>query len=162
MLVIFGGAGCGTQQAEKAPAASQSAPQSESQPAEETKVAQTTPKPATDRPQEKPTGSTHRIILTNQRCIEFEPHWTNVAVGQSVTWHSELKSPLTVHVTPGVFDKQSFVVRPGATVTSGPARKVGEFSFWTEPAACRNTPRGGLTAGPGVVVRESFVAGETR
>ena len=106
----------------------------------------------------KPTGPVHRITLTDKRCIRFEPQWTNVRVGQSVTWHSDLKAPVRIYVSPGVFAKASFLVRPGATITTGPAHSVGRFSFWTEPSACRDCPRGVLLAGPGVRVQETFYA----
>jgi hypothetical protein len=35
-------------------------------------------------------------------------------VGESVTWHSNLKTLVTIHVESGAFAKESYVVRPGA------------------------------------------------
>ena len=102
-------------------------------------------------------GTIHRITLTNKRCIRFDPQWTDVRMGQSVTWHSELKAPLTIYVSPGVFSRDHYLVRPGATVSTGPALAAGRYSFWTEPSACRVAPRGVLMAGPGVRVREEFL-----
>ena len=101
-------------------------------------------------------GPIHLISLSNKRCIRFEPQWTSVRIGQSLTWHSDLKTPMTIYVSPGVFDRVSFLVRPGATVSTGPARSEGRYSFWTEPAACRDAPRGVLLAGPGVRVQETY------
>lgn len=46
----------------------------------------------------------------------------------------------------------------GATVSTGPAHSVGRYSFWTEPSACRETPRGVVLAGPGVKVQETYYA----
>ena len=109
-------------------------------------------------PASRPTGPIHRITLSDRRCVRFEPQWSSVRVGQSVTWHSDLKSAVRIYVSPGVFAKHSFLVRPGATVTTGPALAVGRFSFWTEPSACRDAPRGVLLAGPGVRVQETFYA----
>lgn len=157
LLIVV--AGCGTQQTAQAPTGSQSEGQSSGQ---ETTVA-TAQEPAalhraTHLPASKPAGLVHRITLSNKRCIEFEPQWTSVRIGQSVTWHSDLKSPITIYVSPGVFSKVSFIVRPGATVSTGPARAVGRFSFWTEPSACRDAPRGVLLSGPGVAVNETFYA----
>ena len=102
-------------------------------------------------------GTIHRITLTDKRCIRFDPQWTDVRMGQSVTWHSELKAPLTIYVSPGVFKRDHYLVRPGATVSTGPALAAGRYSFWTEPSACRVAPRGVLMAGPGVRVREEFL-----
>ncbi len=100
----------------------------------------------------------HRITLSDHRCVRFEPQWTSVRVGQSIAWHSELKSAVRIYVSPGVFSRESFLIRPGATVRTGPALAVGRFSFWTEPSACREAPRGVLLAGPGVRVQETFYA----
>jgi plastocyanin len=150
VLLLIAVVGCGTRQAEKAA----TGPQSKAETSAKSEVASTTPDPAPPSAQPAPGGSVHRITLTDRGCVRFEPQWTNVQVGQSVSWRSELKSPLTIHVTHGAFDKESFVVRPGATVSTGPARGAGTFSFWTEPAACREAPRGALMAGPGVQVQE--------
>jgi plastocyanin len=92
------------------------------------------------------------IRLIQKGCIEFEPQWTAIRVGQSLTWHSRLKRRVTIHVTPGAFGRTAFVVGPGGTVSTGPARGVGAFSMWTKPAACQGTPRGVQGAGPGVAI----------
>ena len=104
------------------------------------------------------TRSIHRITLTDHRCIRFDPQWTSVRIGQSIAWHSDLKRTVRIYVSSGVFAKESFLVRPGATVSTGPALATGRYSFWTEPSACREAPRGVLLAGPGVRVQETFYA----
>ena len=83
------------------------------------------------------------VIHLDRVC--FEPQWTSVRVGQSVTWHSELKSPVRIYVSPGVFARASFLVRPGATrcelVRLGPPafRPAGT---WPHPAVpCALLPR---------------------
>lgn len=102
--------------------------------------------------------ATHRIRLTEDGCIRFEPQWTSVRLGQSIAWHSELKKPITIYVSPGVFSNLSFVVKPGRTVNTGPALASGRYSFWTEPSACQEAPRGVMLSGPGLMVEESFYA----
>ena len=106
----------------------------------------------------RPGGSIHQITLSQRGCVKFEPQWTSVRVGQAITWHSELRSPVRIYVSPGIFSRESYLVRPGATVSTGPARAPGRYSFWTEPTACRDVPRGVLLAGPGVRVQETFYA----
>jgi len=96
--------------------------------------------------------ATNRVVLTQRGCVQFEPQWVTVHVGQSVTWHSDLKSPVTIHVSPGGFDRSEFVVRPGANASSGPAKSTGSYSVWTEPAACQGSPRGVRGSSPGVEV----------
>jgi len=103
-------------------------------------------------------GLVHQVTLTDNRCVQFEPQWTTLRVGQSVSWHSELKTPVTIYVSPGVFARESYVVRPGGTVSSGPVLAIGRFSFWTEPSACQQAPHGVLASGPGVKVQEEFYA----
>jgi hypothetical protein len=76
-------------------------------------------------------------------------------VGQSLVWHSELKSPVTIHVSPGAFDRSEYVVRPGAIVSTSPARVAGSYSMWSEPTACQGIPRGVRESGPGVTVEGS-------
>ena len=154
ILLLILMTGCGARHTEQVSAGSQS--ESESS-------ANATVVSTADEPVPHPSGysraaSIHRIVLSDRCCIRFEPQWTNVHVGQSVIWHSELNTPLTIYVSPGVFDKLSFRIRPGATVSTGPARAAGRYSFWTEPAACRDAPRGVLLAGPGVRVSETFYA----
>ena len=149
-------AGCGARHTEQAQNAS---PAREGPSASTTVVANAQePVTVTTPSRSNRAGTVYRITLTNRRCIRFEPQWTSLHMGESLTWHSDLKSPIRIYVSPGVFDRMSFLVRPGATVNTGPARAVGRFSFWTEPAACRDCPRGVLLAGPGVRVRETFYA----
>jgi len=157
ILLLIAVDGCGARHDEQASVASpgedQSSASGSATSSAQAAVAENGGTPATRR-----AGIVHRITLTDRCCIRFEPQWTSVHVGQSVSWHSELKSPIRIYVSPGVFDRMSFLVRPGATVNTGPARSVGRFSFWTEPSACRDMPRGVLLAGPGVRVRETFYA----
>ena len=90
------------------------------------------------------------VRLTSKGCVQCEPQWTTIRLGQTVSWRSELKGPVTVHVARGVFERTEFVVRPGQTASSGPSRSVGSYPIWTEPAACQGFPRGPLGAGPGL------------
>jgi plastocyanin len=168
MLFLIAVAGCGARKTDQSPAAADS--QHPSSPND--MVVANAPAPGTPGPggtlsetetaiqgaQRMSASNAHVVTLTDHRCIRFEPQWTNVHVGQAVTWHSELRRPIRIYVSPGVFDKLSYLIRPGATVTTSPVRESGEFSFWTEPSACREAPRGVLMAGPGVNVRESYYA----
>jgi len=97
-------------------------------------------------------GRTLRVRLTENGCIQFEPTWATLGVGQSLTWHSELTTPVTLHVSAGAFDKRDYVLRAGQSVTSGPARSPGSYAIWTEPAACQGAPLGVRGSGPGVTV----------
>ena len=142
--------GCGVQRVEQKSAATQGGKDS---------MATVAAKPGTKVVQTglisqgvEPSGPTTRVRLTQKGCVQIEPDWTSVGVGQSLTWHSELKSPVTIHVSPGAFDKAEYVVRAGATTSTGPARKAGSYSIWTTPAACQGVPRGVQGAGPGVTV----------
>jgi hypothetical protein len=161
ILLMTAMTGCGTRQADQASTGSTSQDQSSSQVAssEPNAVVATADEPvATRRAASRSRGSAHRIILSDRGCVRFDPQWTNVHVGQAITWHSELKEPMRIYVTPGIFSRESFLIRPGATVTTGPALAPGRYSFWTEPNACREAPRGVLLAGPGVRVQETFYA----
>jgi hypothetical protein len=93
-----------------------------------------------------------RVVLTSKGCVEFEPSWSTIHVGQSLSWRSELKTPVTIHVSSGVFDRVKFMLWPGALVPTGPARHAGSFAIWTEPAACQTAPHGVQGPGPGLVV----------
>lgn len=157
ILLLIAVAGCGARSHEQAADTSVSQVSQDGSSADTTMVA-SLEEPRPHMAQADKAGLVHQITLANRRCIRFEPQWTTVYVGQSVTWHSQLKRPLRIYVSPGVFDKMSFVVRPGATVNTGPARAVGQFSFWTEPCACRDMPLGVLLPGPGVRVRDAFYA----
>jgi hypothetical protein len=153
LLLLTAVLGCGAKQTEQTSA---SEPRAKSS----TRASAVAPtrESASQPPSTKQSGPTHRITLTERGCIRFDPHWAEVHVGESVTWHSDLKSPVTIHVASGVFANESFVVRPGATVISGPARIAGNHSFWAEPTACHDAPRGALPAGPGVRVQEALSA----
>lgn len=161
LFLLVAVAGCGSNKTEQASVTPSTDGSSGSSTASATLAASTqnaaTPT-ATTAQRRGRAGTIHRITLTDQRCIRFDPQWTDVRLGQSVTWHSELKAPLTIYVSPGVFKRDHFLVRPGATVTTGPALAAGRYSFWTEPSACRVAPRGVLMAGPGVRVQEDFFA----
>ena len=154
MLLLIAVAGCGSRPHEQAADTSVSL----GEPSADTPVAASVEEPQPRMARAEKAGLVHQITLTNRRCIRFEPQWTTVYVGQSVTWHSQLKRPLRIYVSPGVFDRMSFVVRPGTTVSTGPARAAGHFSFWTEPCACRESPLGVLLPGPGVRVRDTYYA----
>jgi hypothetical protein len=96
-------------------------------------------------------GPANHVYLSDRTCVHFEPHWATVHVGQGLTVTSRLKVPVTLHVMSGAFEKSAFVLKPGETVTTGPAHDAGKFTMWTEPAACQEIPRGGEGA-PGVIV----------
>jgi hypothetical protein len=167
MFFLIALAGCGARKSDQAPAASDSQRSSPND-----MVVANAPAPGTLGPngtqsetetaiqgaQRMSASTAHVIRLTDHRCVRFEPQWTNLHVGQTVTWRSELRKPIRIYVSPDVFDRLSYLVRPGATVTTSPVRESGQFSFWTEPCACREAPRGVLMAGPGVNVRETYYA----
>jgi len=100
----------------------------------------------------KRSGQANIVLLTEKGCVQFEPHWATIGVGQSLTWKSELKNSVTIHVSPGAFARTQYVVRAGASVSTGPARVSGSFSISTEPAACQGVPRGVQGSGPGLTV----------
>jgi len=156
-LLLIAVAGCGSQKTEQASVGSGSTPSNGESSAQAT-VAASAQEPAGQLSRRGRAGTIHLITLSDARCIRFEPQWTTVRVGQSLRWHSDLKSPMTIYVSPGIFARDRFLVRPGATISTGPARAAGRYSFWTEPAACREAPRGVLLAGPGVRVQETFYA----
>src|SRR5439155_542190 len=87
-----------------------------------------------------------------------EPHWTTIRVGQSLTWHSDLKTTVTIHVPPGAFDQTEFVVPAHGTVHSGPAQNPGDHNMWSTPGACQAAPLGVQGAGPGVTAEEKTKA----
>jgi len=99
-----------------------------------------------------PAGPSNRVRLVQKGCVEFEPTWASVRMGQSLVWQSDLKSAITIHVTAGAFDRSEFLVRPGSIVSTGPARSPGTYSIWAEPTACQSAPHGVKGSGPGVVV----------
>jgi plastocyanin len=50
-------------------------------------------------------GPSNHVRLTQHGCIQFEPQWCDIQVGQPLVWTSALKSPVTIHVSAGAFDK---------------------------------------------------------
>jgi len=121
-------------------------------------AAKSTEKPAeksAEKPAPKPvaaiSGGGH-IRLIDRSCVSFEPHWTTIRVGQSLTWHSELKKAVTIHVPPGAFDRAEYVVPARRTVHTGPAQEPGDYGMWAMPAACQAAPHGVQGAGPGVSI----------
>jgi len=97
----------------------------------------------------------NRVVLSDRECIHFEPHWTTIHTGQTLTWHSDLKRAVTIHVPAGACERTEYVLRPGATLTTGPCKSPGAYSVWTEPAACRDIPRGAQGPSPGFSVEGS-------
>jgi hypothetical protein len=95
---------------------------------------------------------TNYVRLTLKGCVEFDPRWAAIRLGQSLTWHNESGTTVIVHMPTGPFDREEFVVRPGENAITGPARKAGNFPAWSAPAACRGIPRGAQGASPGVTV----------
>jgi plastocyanin len=150
MVLLIGSAGCGAQggksTASSTPPAAEKGGSANAGSHAATRTGKTTPARAASAP------GASRIRLSQAGCIQFEPHWMDLEAGKSVTWTSELATPVTIHVTAGAFDKTEFVIRPGQTVSSGPARTPGTYSFWSEPGACQGVPRGVRGAGPGLTV----------
>ena len=70
--------------------------------------------------------------------------------------HSELKSAVTIHVSPGAFDKSVYVLHAGASMSTGPALHPGSYSISTVPPACLGVPRGVQGSGPGVTVEDAI------
>jgi len=143
--------------AKEAGTAAKTAPKSTTKPAAKS-AAKPAAKPA-EKPAEKPapkpvaavSGGGH-IRLIDRSCISFEPHWTTIRVGQSLTWHSELKKAVTIHVTPGAFERDEYVLPAHGTVHTGPAQEPGDYGMWSMPAACQAAPHGVQGAGPGVTI----------
>lgn len=100
----------------------------------------------------KSVGGVHRVRLTERGCVQLEPHWTDLGIGESIEWRSDLGHSVTIQVAQGAFDQTEYVVRPGATVQTGPARAAGSFAISTEPATCQGIPRGVRGASPGLTV----------
>jgi hypothetical protein len=99
--------------------------------------------------------SGNHVRLIQARCVQFEPHWITIQLGQSLTWSSELKSAVTIDVPAGAFEKTVYVVPAGKSVSTGPARTAGSYAMSSSPAACQGAPRGVYGAGPGVTVETS-------
>ena len=76
--------------------------------------------------------------------------WDPGLIGTAIIQNDD--SPVTLHVSAGAFDKTEYVVRPGGSITAGPARAAGSYTVWSEPAACQGPPRGVRGSGPGISV----------
>jgi len=108
-----------------------------------------------EKPAPKPVAAVSgggSIQLVDRGCVSFEPHWTTIRVGQSLTFHNGLKKTVTVHVPPGVFDRDEYVVPARKSVRTGPAQETGDHGMWSMPAACQAAPHGVQGAGPGVTI----------
>ena len=97
-------------------------------------------------------AGTHTVRLTRSGCVEFEPVWTDLRVGETVTFHSTLDVPITLHLSGDAFGRAEYVVRPGGTVRTGPAKGTGTFTIQSEPRSCQGAPRGVRGSGPGVMI----------
>ena len=142
---------------EKSKAAEKSKTAAKTKSTEKTKSAEKVPEKPAEKPAAKPApraSGGESIRLVDRGCISFEPHWTTIRVGQSLTWHSDLKTTVTIHVPPGAFDQTEFVVPAHGTVHSGPAQNPGDHNMWSTPGACQAAPLGVQGAGPGVTVEE--------
>lgn len=104
------------------------------------------------RHETSPAVGTNHVRLTEHGCVQFDPQWANLRVGQSLVFSSELKSAVTIHVSSGAFDKTEYLVPHGAVVSTGPARAAGSYSMWSDPAACQGASLGAHGTGPGVTV----------
>jgi plastocyanin len=115
---------------------------SEAGSAERDRSASTTPAPA---------GANH-VRLIQRGCVQFEPQWTTIQVGQTLTWHSELGVPVTIHLPAGAFEATEFIVRAGQSLTTGPARAAGAYPITSQPNACQGAPLGPRGSSPGVTI----------
>lgn len=151
--LLVAAVGCGTKSADQSaadkPAATESQPASSAASAGGAKKAAAAPAARKD---DTPGVRTDHVRLTDAGCVEFEPHWAIITIGKSLTWHSDLKTPVTIHVSPGAFDKSEFIVRPGGSISSGPARATGIFTIGSQPNACQGPPLGVRGSGPGLTV----------
>jgi plastocyanin len=154
-LLFIGAPGCGSKRDEAKPAAKRG-PDTLTTAATTAKRSAKTGARVDDKvvaqTEAKPSTQANHVRLRQRGCIEFEPHWTTIRVGQSLTWHSDLKVPVTIHVPAGAFDRMEYVVRAGQTVSTGPAHSRGTYPMWTTPAACQGIARGVQGSGPGVTV----------
>jgi len=154
-LLFTTASGCGVQRAKQESAAKQPAGDSKTTTPATAKTQAQAVEPGKAPEGTKSKGPTTSVRLTQLGCVQFEPVWTQIHVGQSLSWRSDVKSAVTIHVSPGAFDKTEYVVRAGSSASTGPARKAGSYTIWTTPAACQRAPRGVQGAGPGVTVDES-------
>jgi len=152
VMLAIGSAGCGAQ-GEKSTASSTPPPADAGRSAQPAPHAAAKPGKATTAHVASTSAAT-RIRLSQAGCVQFEPHWMDLEPGKSVTWHSDLATSVTIHVSAGAFAKTEFVIRPGQTVSSGPALAPGTYSVWSSPGACQGVPRGVRGAGPGLTVKE--------
>jgi plastocyanin len=161
LLLLIGAPGCGAQRSDQKPVEAEHAIEDQTKAggaAADSSAVPAAPvatRPQTERtthPEASATEPSTRVVLTSKGCVEFEPNWTTIRVGQSLSWRSELKTPVTIHVTSGVFDHAQYVVKPGALVHTNPAHSPGSYSIWTEPAACQTAPTGVQGPGPGLKV----------
>ena len=150
-VLLIAAVGCGKQRVERKSASTHAGRDSTATTSAVKHAAKGNATSAT-RSDEGRNASTNRVRLTYKSCVQCEPQWASISVGQSMIWSSDLKQRVTIHVSSGAFDKTEYVVGAGATVSSGPARRSGSFSIWTEPAACQGIPRGAQGSGPGVTV----------
>src|SRR5262245_53672419 len=99
LLLSFAVASCSSQKAETKPAANEG----------KSRTTAATERPASESPQPaaetRPASVATHVRLTSEGCIQFEPHWTSIMTGQAISWRSELKTPVVIHVSPGAFDK---------------------------------------------------------
>jgi hypothetical protein len=156
-------AGCGTRSSDTKPKGPTPAAVSGTAHAGRTTVAAARPAHGTVRPVKGdaapaheatvPSGRSNVVLLTEKGCVQLEPHWRTLEVGQALQWRSTLKTTVTLHVSGGAFDKTVYVIRPGAMVTSGPARGAGSYSIWTDPPSCQGVPRGVQGSGPGLTIK---------
>jgi hypothetical protein len=100
----------------------------------------------------EPAGPGNHVRITQSGCVDFEPRWASVQMGQPIVWTSDLSKPVTIHVSSGAFGRTEYTVPAGATVSTGPARNTGSFSIWTDPASCQTVPRGVHGSGPGISI----------
>jgi plastocyanin len=98
-----------------------------------------------------PAGANH-VRLVQRGCVQFDPQWTTLQVGQTLTWHSELGVPVTIHVPAGAFGTTEYIVRAGQSLTTGPARAPGTYAITSEPNACQGAPLGPRGSSPGVTI----------
>src|SRR5436309_3141767 len=119
--------GCGTRRTEPVATKAHHAAESKAAPAAGAKNAAKSHATAAMHPAVASAGGGTRVLLSEKGCIELEPHWTSIRLGQSLTWHSNLHSPVTIHVSPGAFDRTQFVVPAGASVNTSSARSAGSF-----------------------------------
>jgi plastocyanin len=151
-LLLAAGSGCGGRRHESKSAATRRGSDTTSTAGAARKSAKSGASEAAAPRESKSVGPANHVRLIQRGCVEFEPHWTTIRVGQPLTWHSDLKVSVTLHVPAGAFDRTEYVLRPGQNLSTGPARNRGTYPIWTDPAACQGIARGVQGSGPGVTV----------